>query len=132
MSYYQEHRKEEIARSKRYQQTHKEQVNAKNRRLYHKNKEKSVARGRSKRQKWLAEWLKILKDKGMTACIRCGYAQCFAAIDFHHVGPKKYEISVMLQTKPAPIKIAELDQVIPLCANCHREEHNGTKVYPRV
>ena len=61
-------------------------------------------------------------------CLRCGYCECYAALDFHHVNPLEKEhrprdlvngfssISKMLK---------ELEKCVMLCSNCHRSFHAG-------
>lgn len=72
-------------------------------------------------------WMKLFEERNMTQCIRCGYKTCFAALDFHHRNPinKKYNIGQVLEKKITLIRLAELDKVICLCSNCHRELHAG-------
>jgi len=67
----------------------------------------------------------IIIPKGYNKCSKCGYDKCFFAIDFHHKNPKekKYQIGLMLRQKITPIRLAEIEKVIPLCRNCHAEEH---------
>ena len=59
-------------------------------------------------------------------CELCGYDQCLAAIDFHHIDPKgkdfplgkyhyRYELTDAIQL--------ELDKCMVVCSNCHREIH---------
>lgn len=59
-------------------------------------------------------------------CWICGYNDCLAALDFHHVdrAHKKFEISTAIKYKWAVV-IAELDKCILLCANHHREVEAG-------
>jgi len=70
-------------------------------------------------------WMKILLEKNMVSCSICGYNDSFAAIDFHHVNPseKEYSIGQLLIQKPTELRIAELEKVISVCANCHRRLH---------
>lgn len=60
-------------------------------------------------------------------CSRCGYDQCAAALDFHHLDSEDKEMRIKAQHF-GPRGIAktaqkELEKCIFLCANCHREEH---------
>lgn len=59
-------------------------------------------------------------------CVRCGYAKCASAFDFHHRDPSKkdFQISEFRSRKYlSAIIIKELKKCDLLCANCHREEH---------
>lgn len=57
-------------------------------------------------------------------CQQCGYNRSLAAFDFHHQDPfeKDFEISSVLSWDRLQ---PELDKCILLCANCHREAHDG-------
>ena len=59
------------------------------------------------------------------ACRICGYDKWPAAFDFHHLDPmgKDFTISEAM-TSWERIK-PELDKCELLCANCHREVHDG-------
>lgn len=59
-------------------------------------------------------------------CEICGYSKCFAALDFHHLDPsaKEFSLSAGKFTSFARFK-TELDKCQLLCANCHREVHQG-------
>ena len=58
-------------------------------------------------------------------CQRCGYDKTFAALDFHHVGEKKFMIgkyfSYACSEENKKIVNEELEKCVILCANCHRE-----------
>ena len=73
------------------------------------------------------EWLKILREKDLLHCVKCGYDLCFAALDYHHIipGDKKMTISRIMTRIPFKNGVDELDRVICLCSRCHRELHNG-------
>lgn len=57
-------------------------------------------------------------------CVRCGYDQHIAALEFHHPDPSIKELTVgkLLNTQWERIK-EELDKCELLCSNCHRIEH---------
>ncbi len=77
-------------------------------------------------QKRRMAWVEIIKARGMDKCAKCDYNRNFAAIDFHHTDPKEKEvkISLSMNKRPTPERLAELDKCIALCANCHRELHH--------
>lgn len=70
-------------------------------------------------------WLTIIKERGMDKCSLCGYDECFASIDFHHIekAEKETQISTLTRTVITPKRLAELDKCIAICANCHRKLH---------
>lgn len=69
---------------------------------------------------------RITRFYGKYECQICGYNKCKAAIDFHHIEPseKEYEVSNMKNYSEA-ILFAELEKCMIVCANCHREIHDG-------
>lgn len=74
---------------------------------------------------------KCLEYKG-GKCVKCGYNQCIASIDFHHVDPEEKDFHVCVQRKkPWPYVKAELDKCIALCKNCHAELHYNRKLLDR-
>ena len=58
-------------------------------------------------------------------CIRCGYDENIAAMEFHHVkGEKEFTIG-MVANKSWSIVVEELKKCELLCSNCHRIEHSN-------
>lgn len=95
-------------------------------RAEHKQERFNYERKRTKEHR--KAWMLILKEiYGKIACVRCGYSKCFAALDFHHRKPetKKFDISPTLKRRVTAEKIKEIKKCDLLCANCHRELHNG-------
>lgn len=72
------------------------------------------------------KWMKIIKERGLDRCSRCGYNRCFDAIDFHHTDPtkKREQISSLMNMAPSKGALSELDRCVPLCRNCHAEVHH--------
>jgi hypothetical protein len=76
-------------------------------------------------------WREILHGLDLDRCFKCGYDKCFYAIDYHHSNPleKTSTASVIFALMPTEERInqfkkdVENGDVLPLCANCHREEH---------
>lgn len=66
--------------------------------------------------------IKALKRIFGGACCNCGYSECSAALEFHHVVPKSFGVSRgnMTFTKRAE----EAKKCVLLCANCHRAHHS--------
>lgn len=59
-------------------------------------------------------------------CQICGYNKTPAALEFHHVDPKKKEMSFSDNANRSwGATREELKKCILLCANCHREAHQG-------
>lgn len=58
-------------------------------------------------------------------CSRCGYATNLAALAFHHLGGKEFQLDVrsLSNRKIGPI-LEELAKRKLLCPNCHAEIHN--------
>jgi hypothetical protein len=59
----------------------------------------------------------------INGCSICGYNECDAALDFHHVNPKDkiFQINLTtMRTKDEKI-FNELNKCILLCSNCHRK-----------
>lgn len=54
-------------------------------------------------------------------CADCGYRQHPAALEFDHIGPKRFEIGGAARTPLAISTImGEIKQCEVVCANCHR------------
>lgn len=59
-------------------------------------------------------------------CLVCGYSKCITALEFHHLDPAQKDFSISANSNKAWYKIEnELDKCILVCANCHREVHDG-------
>jgi len=59
-------------------------------------------------------------------CQLCGYSKCIGALEFHHEGGKDKKISLIYNRGWKRI-LKEADKTILVCANCHREIHEGLK-----
>lgn len=57
-------------------------------------------------------------------CAICHYDRCPAALDFHHVLDLTKEFTIAGQTSWDKVR-REIDQCELVCANCHREIHDG-------
>lgn len=56
-------------------------------------------------------------------CNKCGDDRYYV-IDFHHLGDKDFTVSELVGRGCSLKKLKnEIRKCIPLCANCHREEH---------
>lgn len=74
------------------------------------------------RRKRRIELIKIMGGK----CAICGYNKCDAALQLHHLDPSQKEYSLSSgNCKSIEEDINEAKKCILVCANCHREIHNG-------
>lgn len=71
-------------------------------------------------------WKRDIKLQGIKLkggkCEKCGYDKCQAALQFHHLDPKKKDLNPS-QTRSPALFFKEIEKCILLCANCHFEEH---------
>jgi hypothetical protein len=66
-------------------------------------------------------------------CGICGYNKCQDAMDLHHIIPEEKDFSfgqVRANPKNWFILVKELRKCCLLCANCHREVHQGMTLIP--
>lgn len=80
----------------------------------------AVQRRRKKTKELLVEY------KG-GKCEICGYDKCISALEFHHIasGEKEFGIGQKGYTRSFEKNKEEVDKCILVCANCHREIHEG-------
>lgn len=60
-------------------------------------------------------------------CQCCGYDKCMSALDFHHLDPTKKELTLSSSIVSWEKTKQELEKCICVCANCHREIHEGIR-----
>lgn len=66
--------------------------------------------------------LYIMGDK----CCLCGYNKATTALEFHHINPEEKDFTISANANTGFEKSAEeLRKCILVCANCHREIHEG-------
>lgn len=58
-------------------------------------------------------------------CEICGYDKCLSAMEFHHPNPMTKEFNISDRMTTFEDIRPELDKCHLLCANCHREVHDG-------
>ena len=90
-------------------------------RTYKDRREQNIAAVLKRRAKIRAA---LLEHKG-GKCEFCGYNKCEAALEFHHIDPSTKLFGLSGSTKALKTQLKEADKCYLLCANCHREIHNG-------
>jgi transposase len=90
------------------------------------------------RQEQVSAWRRRIKRKLVEEaggkCIACGYSECVAALQFHHVDPTTKSFSLAqrgLARSWAAVR-AEAAKCLLLCANCHAEVEVGFRTLPRA
>lgn len=103
--------------------------NAETRKHYRKYREKYLEKSRDAKEKikqWYEEYLSTLE------CSQCGENHP-AALDFHHLRDKEFNISQAVGDSYSVRRIeAEIEKCIVLCANCHRKHHYNERLVGRV
>jgi hypothetical protein len=86
------------------------------------------------RQERVSEWRRrvkrVLVDEAGGGCQLCGYAECNAALQFHHLDPtqKQFSLSHDGVARNLAAARAEAAKCVLLCANCHAEVEAGHTV----
>ena len=81
---------------------------------------------------WRPKVKRILAAEAGGACVLCGYAECLAALQFHHVDPttKSFALSREGVTRSLDRAREEAAKCVLLCANCHAEVESGAADTP--
>ena len=81
---------------------------------------------------WRRKVKRILVEEAGGACILCGYAECHAALQFHHVDPtqKSFALSRQGVTRSLAKARDEAAKCVLLCANCHAKVEAGLAQLP--
>lgn len=66
---------------------------------------------------------KLIESHGSKCCV-CGYNKCEKALEFHHIDSSEKINDVSKIYKNSDME-KEIEKCILLCANCHRELHDG-------
>ena len=82
------------------------------------NRQDPVVRARlKKKQQWLAE-------QKSQPCTDCGNTYDPICMDYHHIQPKTYSVSFLVNSDFSQKRIQEeVDKCVLLCSNCHRLRH---------
>lgn len=68
---------------------------------------------------------RLLYVMGSKCCI-CGYDKCNSALEFHHLDPNEKDFTLGANTNISFARAnEEIKKCILVCANCHREIHEG-------
>jgi hypothetical protein len=74
-------------------------------------------------------WRKSSKGRAVELkggkCMICGYDRCVKALEFHHLDPAEKEFQITGKIRSWARIVEELKKCVLLCANCHREVHEG-------
>jgi len=81
---------------------------------------------------WRRKVKRILVEEAGGACALCGYAECDAALQFHHVDPaqKSFALSREGVTRSLARAREEAAKCVLLCANCHAKVEAGLAQLP--
>ena len=81
---------------------------------------------------WRRKVKGILVEEAGGACILCGYDECQAALQFHHVDParKAFALSREGVTRSLARARDEAAKCVLLCANCHAKVEAGLAQLP--
>lgn len=73
---------------------------------------------------------RILLEEAGGQCVACGYGDCPAALQFHHVDPstKSFALAHKGVTRSLDRARVEARKCVLLCANCHAEVEAGVRV----
>jgi hypothetical protein len=95
------------------------------------NPEKVKKYKRQAQRKAVKAWVEWLCTNFNVSCAVCGFNDCYAAIDFHHINPDTKEITISEYIRTRSPNKEEYRQIVSkeikkgvfLCSNCHRKLH---------
>lgn len=71
------------------------------------------------------DFLAKIKQQRGGKCERCGYDTCIKALEFHHLDPSQKDFTISNDHFKLKEAVEESKKCILICANCHRELHDG-------
>lgn len=71
------------------------------------------------------DFLAKIKQQRGGKCEKCGYNKCLKALEFHHLDPAQKDFTISNDHFKLVEAIEESKKCILICANCHRELHDG-------
>ena len=71
------------------------------------------------------DFLAKLKIQRGGTCEKCGYNKCIKALEFHHIDPSQKDFTISNDRFKLIDAITESKKCVLICANCHREIHDG-------
>lgn len=79
---------------------------------------------------YVKRWRTLVRKRALTAfgnkCGLCGYNKCVQALEFHHINPDEKDFNISgYKVASWSAFVDELKKCVLVCANCHREIHNG-------
>ena len=84
---------------------------------------------KNSRQRLKARLVYIMGEK----CCICGYNKCITALEFHHINPQEKEFTLSTNANIGFEKAKEeIKKCVLVCANCHREIHDGIIDCPKT
>jgi len=88
--------------------------------------------------RWKSNKKIFLEYKGVNVCEKCGYNECNASLDFHHINQNEKDFmlgDVSLRysnIEDLTYKISnEIDKCVVLCKNCHILEHSDVEFFEK-
>ena len=89
----------------------------------------------SKQSDKVKRWRHRTKDRIVESmggkCVCCGYKKSNGALAFHHLDPAEKDGSISRMMRDASnwkTIVKELRKCVMLCANCHTEVHDGSRM----
>ena len=84
-------------------------------------------------KRWRNKARTLIRECMGGGCQICNYNKSYNALELHHVNPEEKELSIgfiLSSCRSWSVLFDELEKCILLCANCHREVHEGLTDIP--